>query len=205
MRIGSEIARKYWHEAAIADLASKYAAQGYEVKKDAKIGNHEADLVLKKGDELIVVEVKSGNWPKEKIEQVQSIRNEVVHRLGGKFSLVLVSPPQEKSIEIEGIDTILFNLLSEDIGDLDELSTHTTVEDVSDVVINSISIKKNRMQVRGSAVVSADLNWGSSSDAENGDGSSTSESFPLDFDVVLDGNLEVVEDILNIDTSSYYE
>ena len=60
MRIRSDIVKKYWHEAAIADLASTYRTKGYEVEKDAKVGGYEADLVLKKDNELIVIEVKSG-------------------------------------------------------------------------------------------------------------------------------------------------
>lgn len=206
MRISRDITSRYWHEAAIADLASKYAAQGYDVKKDARIGSNEADLVVKKGDELIVLEVKSGAWTKDRAAEVQKLRNEVVHKLGGKFTLVLASPPSEKSIEIDGIDGILLRLLSEDIGELDELSAHTIVEDISDVEINSVCIHKNRIEIQGSAVVSAELKWGSSSDDQNGDGARVTESFPVDFDVALDGNLEVLEVVrLSVDTSSYYD
>lgn len=210
MRIRSDIVKKYWHEAAIADLASTYKTKGYEVEKDAKVGNYEADLVLKKDNELIVIEVKSGSWPKEKTAEVQSIRNEVVHKLGGKFNLVLVSPPPQETVnEIEGLEDILFELLVEEDAyrdDLEILSTHTIIEEVSNVVLSSLSIEKNRLHVQGAATVSVSLNYGSNSESEKDDGDATTDSFPLDFDIVLDGNLKIVEVIkLEVNTASHYK
>ncbi len=210
MRIRSDIVKKYWHEAAIADLASTYTTKGYKVEKDAKVGDYEADLVLKKDNELIVIEVKSGAWPEEKTAEVQSIRNEVVHKLGGKFNLVLVSPPPQETVnEIEGLEDILFELLAEEgtyRDDLDILSSLTIIEDVSDVVLSSLSIEKNRLHAQGVATVSVSLNWGSSSDYEKDNGLTDTDSFPLDFDIVLDGNLKIVEVIkLEVNTASHYK
>ena len=207
MRIRPEIVRKYWHEAALAELASTYATKGYEVKQRSRIGNYEADLVARKGKELIVVEVKADDWPKEKIAQVQHIRNEVVHELGGKFNLVLVSPPQEKFNEIDGLEEILGELVPEYcIDDMNALSSDTRVEAVLDAVITSLVMEKNRLRVKGSASVSLSLTWGSSSDFGKDDGLATKDSYPLEFDLVLDGNLEVLEvNQLRLDISSYYQ
>jgi hypothetical protein len=61
-------------------MAQEYAAQGYAVTKRAPLGADQADLIARKGDELIVAEFKLGAWPKQRSEEVRTISNEVVHR-----------------------------------------------------------------------------------------------------------------------------
>jgi hypothetical protein len=206
MEIRQEIAEKYWLRAAIEETATKYAAQGYQVTKDAPIGNMRADLVARKGNELIVVEFKLGDWSTERSNDVRRIRNEVVHQLGGKFNLVVVSPPKERNIEIEGIENILYGIFINDLGELDELSTHTQIEEVSDVTISSVDVEQNRIRVEGAGVVSVELNWGSNSDRARDEGFTVSDNFPFDFAIVLDNNLNLLEvESINVDTSSYEE
>jgi hypothetical protein len=205
MQISNEVAAKYWIEAAMEEVSAKYRSEGYEVTKEAQIGDFRADLVARKGDELIVVAFKSGHWSDRKSEEVRRIRNEVVHRLGGEFNFVVVSSPKDIDIEIEDIEYILLDIIMNDLGDLDELSTHTYVKDVSDVVIISINIEQNKIHVQGSGVVSVELNWGSSADHANGHGLTEFDSFPFDFDIVLDGNLKLLQvERIRFDTSSFY-
>lgn len=92
MKIRQEIVEKHWLNAAIDEAASTYAAQGYAISRDTVIGTVPADLVARKGEELVVVEFKLGNWLPKRTEAVRQLRNEVVHRLGGKFKLALVRP-----------------------------------------------------------------------------------------------------------------
>jgi hypothetical protein len=206
MEIRDEIISKHWLDAAIEEVAVKYRTQGYEVLQEAPIGDTHADLIARKGDELIVVEFKLGDWSEERSEEVSRIRSEVIHRLGGKFNLVLVSPPKDKIIEIEGIEDILFELFANDPGDLDQLSTHTHIEEISDVTITSVNIELNKIYIQGSGIVSVDLNWGSDTDRAHEDGITISDSYPFDFSIVLDGNLKLIEvETLEVDTSSYYE
>lgn len=206
MQIRQEIAEKYWLGAAIEEAARNYASQGYEVTKDAHIGDMRADLLARKGEEIIVVEFKLGNWSKDRNDHVRRIRNEVVHRLGGKFNLVVVTPPKEKSIEIEGIEDILYNIFLEDVRELDELSTHTHVEEVSDITLNSVDVEQNRIRVAGIGTVSVELNWGSNSDRERGDGASTVDSFPFEFVIALDNDLHLLAvEHMRVDTSDFYE
>ncbi len=206
MQIRQEIAEKYWLRAAVEEAATKYAAQGYEVSKDALIGAMRADLLARKGDELIVVEFKMGNWSEQRTNEVRQIRNEVVHRLGGRFNLVVVTPPKEKDIEIEGIEGILHDIFLDDLGELDQLSTHTYVEEVSDVTITSINVEQNQTQVQGTGVVSVKLNWGSNSDRANDEGLTSYDSFPFDFSIILDKDLKLIEvEHIRVDTSGYSE
>lgn len=206
MRIREEIVQKHWREAAVDELANKYLMQGYEVDREASIGPYRADLLVKKGDELVVFEVKSGDWSTEKTKQVQKIRHEVVHRLGGKFNLVLAAPPQEKTIEVEGIETILLDRLRYDPQGLSNLATTTTIENVSDIVITAVAIEKNYIRVEGSGTVTATLHWATNAQQGATDQITTTEGFPFEFRALLDGNLQIIDVVyLKIDTSSVDE
>ena len=205
MQIRQEIAEKHWLRAAIEETAAKYTAQGYEVAKDAFIENMRTDLIARKDNELIVLEFKLGNWSDQRNNEVRQIRNVVTHRLGGKFNLVVVTPPQEKDIEIEGIENILYNHFLNDLGVLDELSTHTYIEEVSHVTITSITIDHQHMQVQGTGVVSVELNFGSDSDRVRDEGETSYDSFSFDFSIMLDKDLNLLEvEQLQVDTSNYY-
>lgn len=205
MRIRQEIAAKHWLDAAIEDIASRYLAQGYAVAKEAPIGNARADLIARKGDELIVMEFKLGNWSDERTNEVGRLRNEVVHRLGGKFNLVVVTPPKEKHIEIKGIEDILCQIFLTDIDELHKLASRTHVEAVSDVTITAVDVGPNRMRVEGAGVVLVTLHW--DSDAENAPDDATpetSDSLPFDFAIILDNNLHIIDvERIAVDTSSY--
>jgi len=206
MRIREEIATKHWREAAVEELTTKYAKQGYEVQRDAKIGSYPADLLMKKGEELVVFEVKAGDWSIEKTKQVQTVRNEVVHHLGGKFNLVLVSPPQEKLIELEGIEAILLETLHNDPQELRNLAEYTAIEDVSEVVITAVTIEKNHIRAEGLGTISVKFCWESNADNRPEGDTPTVESFPFEFEILLGGDLHVIKvSRLKIDLTSLDE
>jgi hypothetical protein len=193
MRIREEIATKHWHEAAVEELTTKYAKQGYEVQRDAKIGSYPADLLMKKGEELVVFEVKAGDWSIEKTKQVQTVRNEVVHHLGGRFNLVLASLPQEKLIEVEGIEAILLDALHNDPQELRKLAEYTAIEEVSEVVITAVTIEKNHIRAEGLGTVSVKFHWEPNSANRPESDATTVESFPFEFEILLGGDLRIIE------------
>jgi len=188
MHIRQEIATKYWLHAAIEETASNYANQGYAVTTETPLGHLQADLVARKGDELVVVAFKLGHWTDQRNDQVRQMRSEVVHRLGGKFHLVVITPPKEKNIEIDGIEHILSNAFLNHMGVLAELSTHTSVEDVSDVTITSVDVDHTQMRVAGTGTVAVKLN-AEGSDQSHEEGMVEPEGFPFDFVIVLDHTL----------------
>jgi len=202
--IRQEIATKYWLNAAIEETASNYATQGYAVTTGTPLGHLQADLVARKGNELVVVAFKLGHWTDQRNDQVRQMRNEVVHRLGGKFHLVVVTPPKEKNIEINGIEHILHNVFLNNMGVLAELSTHPSVEDVSDVTITSVDVDHTQMRVAGTGTVAVKLNTESGSDQSHEEGMAESEGFPFDFVIVLDHTLQLVDvEAMHVDTASY--
>jgi len=92
--------------------------------------------------------------------------------------------------------------------DLDELSTHTMVEEVhtEEVTVVDLGIERIKFAVSGSIYVS--LNYGSSSDFRNGDGASMSDNYP--FKTTLSSSVEdpsAIDQVaeLEVDNSSFYE
>ncbi len=208
MKIRQEFAYKHWRSAAIEEVEEKYKNEGYVVEREKEIGSHKADLIAKRENELIVTEFKSTPWDAKKSSRVKQLRSYVVHKLGGKFNLVWVIPPKDKSIEIENFEQKLLSALINDFpGELDSLSTHTQIEDVSDIFISDIAVRQSAIEVKGTGTIEVKLNWGSDSDRFNGDSGETfSDSYPFEFEVILNEKHEIIDIVcLTIDTSSFYE
>jgi len=76
-------------------------------------------------------------------------------------------------------------LISDTIGDIDELASHHSVEDVDidDVVVQSIGAETITYRAKGA--VSVVLQWGSNSDVRRGDGIELPQSFPFYCDIAV--------------------
>jgi hypothetical protein len=99
--------------------------------------------------------------------------------------------------------------ISETIGSIDELATHHCVEeiDVEEVSVTKVGSKYIHLQTSGT--IGVELQWGSSGDLRRGEGALGYDSFPftceLQCHVDSPEELEVVEDSLCVDTSSWWE
>jgi len=211
MEIDKKFLAKYLHEIAIEQIADDYRKRGYSVYKEEKLGKFRADLVAIKGKEQIVIEVKSGRMTSERKEKLAGIADYIRNLGGYKFLVVVATTPKEKKLEIRGIESIITNyVLSELPPELDSLSTHTSIDGVTDVDLDEIEIVDGLVFVKGDGVVSVRLQFGSDGDQENGDGQIGNDSFPFEFELTLefssDNKLNIVKvGKLNIDTSSYYD
>lgn len=74
MRIRDQIAQKYRLLAAREEVATRYIADGFAVEIEAMLGDFRADLVARRGDELVVVEFKSVAWDKSRTDQAIQLR-----------------------------------------------------------------------------------------------------------------------------------
>ncbi len=89
------------------------------------------------------------------------------------------------------------------LGELDQLSSHTHVDGISQADVTSISVSKNRIHLSGTGIVEVTLEYGG---GEPRDGLTWNTDFPFTFDIELNGQLEVEEiNELRVDTSSFYE
>ncbi len=135
MKTVKQIAPLYLQKAAIEEFAAKLRDEGYEVEVEKAIGPFKADILASKDGEQVVYEFKHGAWPKEQVEQAQKLRRHIVHDLGGKFVLVWIPPYREIGPRVNGLEQVLTQALQSHPGPLDELSTHTVVEDAADLQI----------------------------------------------------------------------
>lgn len=206
MKTAKNIAPRYLEKAAIEEFAGKLRDQGYLVEVEKKFGSYRADLVASRNGEQILYEFKSGPWTRDKAEQAKFLRNHIVHECGGKFELVWVSPYRKVDIHIEGLEQLLAEAIRADPDDLDLLSTHTFVEEVEDIQVNALDMGADGVSVTGEGVVYVELNSGSESERDRGDGHSSFDSFPFEFTIRLDKELQPLEaPRIVIDTSSFYE
>lgn len=209
MEIKRKYFNKYLHDIAIEQIAEEYSKKGYEISKEAPLGKYQADIIARKGDEVVVIEVKAGKMTADKKKAIAQLAD-YVRKMGNyKFHVAIATPPKEKTLEIQDIASLLTNEIIENLPDeLDQLSSHTRVEDVSDVDIDQIVIDGKSIHVEGSGVVNVELQFGSDSDQNSDDGFKTEMSFPFTFVSTMEYNksqvLEILESEIEVDTSSYY-
>jgi hypothetical protein len=124
-------------------------------------------------------------------DAAEECRSTVVHELRGAID-----------------ERVMDRILSETICELDELSTHTHVDETAteEIAIVEIGPYTIRFEVEGTVYVT--LQYGSDSDMESGDGASMGDSYPFTAAVIADATnpakfLEVLEP--KVDNSSFFE
>jgi hypothetical protein len=202
MEINKGILQKYLEQATIEQLESEYIKKGYEVFREHKIKDRHLDLMARKDKDIIVFEIKSGTWTDARREVAQQLRNFAVHELGANYKLVLVNLPKEADVVVDGLDAIFPDLLADEfIDEFSRLATHFIVDEVSDINFDELFIRKSEIEIKGSAIVSLELQYGSNSDVREGDGLGWTESFSFDFHLLLNENLDVKE-VLSLELDS---
>jgi hypothetical protein len=203
MKVRDDISREFWRRAVEQELIQRYEADGYSVVRQERLGDVEADLVARKGKELIVLELKTAATPPERSKSMGSLRKHVVNDLKGAFRLIWIAPPREVEVDIEGIEEKLLQALSDSVPvDVSSLSSYTTIEGVDDVSIESLQLTHQGARVRGEGSVEVDLMNPSEFEGDSG---GWAEFFPFVFEIVLDPQLQIVEiSNLKVDVSSFY-
>lgn len=156
---------------AIQKITKELTRDGFTVKN--KFASHKNDklfdLYAEKGEDKRIYELKIGKY---KIQKKQFISlQEEAKKLGAKLFIVYLEVPRSKEIDFEGLDQIIYeDLLNDFPSEIDSLSTHTTIESVEDIEIDSINISKEMIKLTGSGTINVHLQFGSSFDLKNDDG-----------------------------------
>lgn len=99
--------------------------------------------------------------------------------------------------------------ISETICSIDELATHHCVEEIDVEEVSVTKVGSEYIHLKASGTIGVELQWGSSGDLRRGEGAVGNDSFPftcqLQSHVDSPEELEVVEDVLCVDTSSWWE
>jgi hypothetical protein len=193
----------YLEAAKVEALADEYRGAGYEVIQKSPNGSNGFDLLVHKGERTIAIEVKARDALGASLADIRRHR-ELARQAGYEYHLTLVNPPRERKISVAGLGKALLAYLTErSFPGLDQIALHTTLDDVDVYDINAIDVTPDGVRVAGAATIEASLEY---SGGRPDNGISLEAEFPLNFDVVLDGRLQVKEArTLDIDLSDYIE
>ena len=106
-------------------------------------------------------------------------------------------------------NAVFENLISDTIQELDELSTHTTVDGhyIDTVEVRSLTATKIEYAISGQ--VEVELQYGSNSDVRNDIGSRQNDSYPYDAVILADPakpmEIQPTDVMLQVDNSSFFE
>ncbi len=196
-------ALQYLQAAKIEELTEDLQKQGYSVTAHPGGSESGFDVVAAKNQKRIAIQVMAKSELGERASEISRMR-EMAKQMGfTEFRVLIVSPPRERHIEIDGIDDALLNYLLHEhpAQELMELSSDTQIENIHDVEIDSLTWHENEMQATGTAVVSAELSWAG---GESRDGAVTLADFPLTFKAILDSERKIKSAEIRVDTSDWY-
>ena len=188
---------------AINRITKELERDGFVVKNMANITENDKqcifDLYAEKGEEKRIYELKIG---KNKIQKKRFFAlQEEAKRLGAKLYIVYLEIPRSKEIEFNGLDQIIYEDMINDLpSEIDSLSTHTTIESIDNVEIDTIEITDGTAKVTGAGTINLHLQFGSNTDFKNGDGLEDVDTVDFFFKLSVDlTSNEVIKHYYKID------
>lgn len=195
MKIGMNEILRGIEYTAMQKITKELERDGFSINKEYSI----FDLYAEKGDDKRIYEFKIG---KNRIQKRQFIAlQEEAKRLGAKLYIVYLEIPRSKEVDFEGLDQIIYeDLLNDFPSEIDALSTHTTIESIEDIEIDSINISDSIVKLTGSGTINVHLQFGSRSDLKNNDAVEDVGSVDFFFKLSVDvANNEVIKRYYKID------
>lgn len=184
----------------IDQLAARLERQGYTVERGYRAGSYDIDLVASKSNERIGFEVTALAHLKEQQQQIRQLRDLASREGFTDFRLVVVSPPHQTSVTVEGLDRQLFEYLVEHIpASLQRLAAQPRIEAVRTVEIAAITVTRGGTELTGTGVVEVTL-----ASRANRASMSSPDAFPFRFHVLLGHDLRLLRvDQLVVDVSDF--
>ncbi len=182
MKIDPAIVERHWEQAAVEQLSHELLAQGYTVEREVPFGNLRADLVATGRDGAVTLfEVKvpgrgrTPDWARRAVALRAQAR-----ALGGRFKLVLVRPPRDIAVEIDGLEAALLDSLTRTPPpELARLGPGARIGAVDAVYLDEVKMHGQTVEVAGEGALVIDRH------DSQGDAFSQ-EDFPFSFRAVLD-------------------
>lgn len=200
---------QYYEKATIDQLVDEYKQLGYSVQREVRLDKYRIDMVAERDGYSLFFEVKRSKMDVEARRRLEKLEELIRVKPNSRLILVPVRYSEEKQISFDNIEEIIYNHFIEEIpDDLDELSSHTSIDSVDYVTINTIKIYGLDIVVKCSGQVSVELQYGNDSEQESQD--NTRMSFPFEFEGAVSWNAEknvyFISEIdgLRINTDDYY-
>jgi hypothetical protein len=139
---------------------------------------------------------------KESGDELARLREAAIEAGVSGFHLVVVNPPHEIEVSVEGLEAALTSYFLEKLPpELDDLSAETGFAGVSHVYIDAVNVRRTGAHVRGSASVNVELNFRGKTDRIDW---TVHERLPFTFDVELGLDLKLTRvNAIKIDLSDF--
>lgn len=198
---------RYYEKATIDQLYDEYKQKGYNVQRDARLDKYRVDLKAEKDGHNVYIEVVRDKMDSDARRRIDAFESLVRQLPNSRLIVVPIRYSDEKKIEFNNIGTILFNYFEEDFpSELDELSTHTRLDSIDVVAIDSIKVYGQDIVIKCNGQVNVQLQYGSDSEQEGK--TPMVMSFPFEFEgtVTWEGNDYFVNEVdnLKINTDEFY-
>lgn len=180
----------YLEAAKTEELVQELVQQGFAVQRDQPIGPATADILATRNGRRRAVDVVAEERLAAEFEARQALRGELREAGIDEYQLVVIPAPRGSDAELDELDLVLCGLCERDLqAEFDHLSSSTLIDEVSDVAIDRLHVRRDGIDVAGSATLWLLLRYGSS-----GDGYLESrKALPLRFDLELDFEHNVLE------------
>ncbi len=188
MKLGMAEITNGIEQVALKKIIKSLQEQGFTVYRDYRSRNINKvvfDIYAEKDSDKRVYELKIG---KNKIQNKQfAMLQDEAKQLGAKLFIVYLEIPKTQIIEYVGIENIIYqDLVNNFPVELDAMSTHTTIDSVDNIDIETITIDGNIANVTGSGTINVELQFGSMSDLHNGDAVIDSNSIDFFYKISID-------------------
>lgn len=194
MKIGMNEISKGIEYVTIEKITKELEREGFIFKNESFF-----DLYAEKGDDKRAYELKIG---KNKIQKKQfAILQEEAKKLGAKLYVIYLEIPRSSEIYFDGINQIIYEDLINDLpSEIDALSTHTMIESVDDVEINTIRISNGVVKLSGAGTINLHLQFGSNFDLKNDNGMEHEDAVDFFFRLSIDiATNEIIKRYYKID------
>ncbi|MHB1682104.1 MAG: hypothetical protein ACYCYO_04645 [Bacilli bacterium] len=187
---------RYLHESAIDDLVDTYEKRGCIVIRNPEVAGQTLDLLVKEPDgRQIFFEVRVRGSLNEK-KHLSDAKKYIESIPNASLRLRLVSPPRDISVEVDGIDKILFDMIIGQTPDeLKELGPNVAINDVSGIEIEDANISPFGSIFKGKCTI----------EVSEGSGLESEENFKAEFELFLDQAYRAELRKIHVDTSPWYE
>ena len=195
-------AADYLEADKIEELADDLSREGFSVEREASVGDQQFDLVARRNGEIVVYEVKARSRLKESADRLSQLRAAAREAGVTSYRLVVVNPPPEVKVAIDGLDTELFGYFLEELPtEVDELSYETHARRVKVLEIDSVDVRRQGIRARGRGALYVQLNFLGQTPTN---GMTVEEGLEFAFDVELGPDLKLAGvNSIKIDVSDF--
>lgn len=158
MKIGMQEVLRGIEQTAIKKISTELTRKGFTVHEHFSIFNGEikCDLYAENGEDKRIYELKIGKYRIQKTQY--TTLQTVAKHLGAKLYIVYLEVPRSKNISFEGLAQIIQTDLQCELPvEIAGMSTHTTIDSVDDIEIDTLNISDGVISVTGSGNIGVTL------------------------------------------------